>query len=411
MTQDRLMPRLLPGILELSQTARYFAFHTFLLDEYRRRKLPPNAAGLSQFIKGCEWDPGPRGAAVSARLRIEPGGSAPVARRRRRHHHHHPSRRVDRDSTRRLRGLLRWRFRGRPSGGPRGSRPTCGSSGGMKTRLSRSSCMSGGIDDPLHDVRVPRLLDAVLRYRRCSGVAVYSSRQSAATGWRHIPGASNDWRLIHVQGEPISYVPNRSDDLIESLVSIDDDGLRRLSAAGMSLDAIFPRRRIPRSDCGSPQRSMSGLRVSPCCGNRDIEFSLGVSSLLCVDRRCEKWGLPMSNVGSSTPAGRSATTPWCCSPARPAARVRTDQPHPRRHPPRCRCARPLPRQARAAKTAPTPLTRQTFRPAVFHPSGPPALPLRGRTPRPANTPLTPPRAARPSRPRPSPHTHCGTRPR
>lgn len=77
MTQDRLMPWLLPGILELSQTARYFAFHAFLLDEYRRRALPANSAGLSRFVKACEWDLGlavqrcPRGC-----------GSSPVGARR-----------------------------------------------------------------------------------------------------------------------------------------------------------------------------------------------------------------------------------------------------------------------------------------------------------------------------------------
>jgi len=58
MTQDRLMPWLLPGILELSQRARYFAFHAFLLDEYRRRRLPATTANLSEFIKRCEWDLG-----------------------------------------------------------------------------------------------------------------------------------------------------------------------------------------------------------------------------------------------------------------------------------------------------------------------------------------------------------------
>ena len=52
------MPRLLPGILELSQVARFFSVHAFLLDEYRRRRLPPNLAALSRFIKACEWDLG-----------------------------------------------------------------------------------------------------------------------------------------------------------------------------------------------------------------------------------------------------------------------------------------------------------------------------------------------------------------
>jgi hypothetical protein len=57
-TQDRVMPQLLPGILELSRRARYFSFHAFLLDEYRRRRLAPDRTSLSTFIKRREWDLG-----------------------------------------------------------------------------------------------------------------------------------------------------------------------------------------------------------------------------------------------------------------------------------------------------------------------------------------------------------------
>jgi hypothetical protein len=57
-TQDRLMPELLPGILELSRRARYFSFHAFLLDEYRKRRLPVDRASLSTFMKRREWDLG-----------------------------------------------------------------------------------------------------------------------------------------------------------------------------------------------------------------------------------------------------------------------------------------------------------------------------------------------------------------
>lgn len=57
-TQDRLMPMLLPGILELSRRARYFSFHAFLLDEYRLKRLPANRNSLSTFIKSHEWDLG-----------------------------------------------------------------------------------------------------------------------------------------------------------------------------------------------------------------------------------------------------------------------------------------------------------------------------------------------------------------
>jgi hypothetical protein len=57
-TQDRLMPRLLPGILELSRRARYFSFHCYLLDRYRELRLPAEAQSLSTFIKAREWEYG-----------------------------------------------------------------------------------------------------------------------------------------------------------------------------------------------------------------------------------------------------------------------------------------------------------------------------------------------------------------
>lgn len=55
-TQDRLMPLLLPGILELSRRARYFSFHAFLLAEYRDRRMHPDSKSLSTFIKRREWE-------------------------------------------------------------------------------------------------------------------------------------------------------------------------------------------------------------------------------------------------------------------------------------------------------------------------------------------------------------------
>ena len=55
-TQDRLMPLLLPGLLELSRRARYFSFHAYLLDEYRRRRFPADPRSLSTFIKRREWE-------------------------------------------------------------------------------------------------------------------------------------------------------------------------------------------------------------------------------------------------------------------------------------------------------------------------------------------------------------------
>jgi hypothetical protein len=57
-TQDRLMPRLLPGILELSRRARYLSFHAFLLDTYRQQRRRADGNSLSTFIKEREWDYG-----------------------------------------------------------------------------------------------------------------------------------------------------------------------------------------------------------------------------------------------------------------------------------------------------------------------------------------------------------------
>ncbi|WP_307520096.1 hypothetical protein [Streptomyces umbrinus] len=76
-TQDRLMPLLLPGILELSRRARYFSFHAFLLAEYRDRHLAADGNTLSAFIKRREWEYG------LAVLRCPRGcGSSPVGARR-----------------------------------------------------------------------------------------------------------------------------------------------------------------------------------------------------------------------------------------------------------------------------------------------------------------------------------------
>lgn len=90
MTQDRYLPWLIPGILELSSVARYFAFHAFLLDEYRARGLPPSMAELGRFIRASEWDLGlavercPRGCRYSPvgarRLRALPDDLALLPR-------------------------------------------------------------------------------------------------------------------------------------------------------------------------------------------------------------------------------------------------------------------------------------------------------------------------------------------
>ena len=76
-TQDRLMPFLLPGILELSERARYFSFHAFLLDEYRVHRRRVDRAALSSFIKQREWELG-----LAVRRCPQHCGSSPVGARR-----------------------------------------------------------------------------------------------------------------------------------------------------------------------------------------------------------------------------------------------------------------------------------------------------------------------------------------
>jgi hypothetical protein len=55
-TQDRIMPVLVPGLLALSNRARYFTFHPFLIDEFERRELPPDDHALSAFVRLREFE-------------------------------------------------------------------------------------------------------------------------------------------------------------------------------------------------------------------------------------------------------------------------------------------------------------------------------------------------------------------
>jgi hypothetical protein len=76
-TQDRLMPLLAPGILELSERARYLSFYAFLLDEYRRERRRTDTAALSSYIKQKEWDLG-----LAVRRCPRHCGSSPVGAQR-----------------------------------------------------------------------------------------------------------------------------------------------------------------------------------------------------------------------------------------------------------------------------------------------------------------------------------------
>jgi hypothetical protein len=55
-TQDRITPVLLPGILVQSSRARYFTFAPFLLLEFEERRFPASNDVLSEFIKQREFE-------------------------------------------------------------------------------------------------------------------------------------------------------------------------------------------------------------------------------------------------------------------------------------------------------------------------------------------------------------------
>jgi hypothetical protein len=55
-TLDRVMPALLPGVLALSERARYLTIYPFLLSEYQRRRLAADNASLGEFIRLREYE-------------------------------------------------------------------------------------------------------------------------------------------------------------------------------------------------------------------------------------------------------------------------------------------------------------------------------------------------------------------
>lgn len=55
-TLDRILPQLLPGILQLSERARYFSIYPWMLWEFARRKRPATTDELDQFIRRREFE-------------------------------------------------------------------------------------------------------------------------------------------------------------------------------------------------------------------------------------------------------------------------------------------------------------------------------------------------------------------
>ncbi|WP_412076064.1 hypothetical protein ACLF6K_09825 [Streptomyces xanthophaeus] len=76
-TQDRLMPELLPGILQLSRRARYLSFYAFLLSTYAQDRRPEGPHALHQYIRQWEWDYG-----LAVLHCPRPCGSSPIGARR-----------------------------------------------------------------------------------------------------------------------------------------------------------------------------------------------------------------------------------------------------------------------------------------------------------------------------------------
>lgn len=55
-TLDRILPDLIPGILQISERARYFSIYPWLLWQYAERKRPANKAELDSFIRRREYE-------------------------------------------------------------------------------------------------------------------------------------------------------------------------------------------------------------------------------------------------------------------------------------------------------------------------------------------------------------------
>ena len=55
-TQDRMAPALVPGLVARSERARYFSFYAFLLSRFSERRLELSEERLDAFIRYREWD-------------------------------------------------------------------------------------------------------------------------------------------------------------------------------------------------------------------------------------------------------------------------------------------------------------------------------------------------------------------
>ena len=89
-----------------------------------------------------------------------------------------------------------------------------------------------GVPDPLLDPRVPRLVAAAHRYRRCEGVAVYGPVDA-------------DWRLAFRTGAAIAYREKGTHAVVRSTVLVSDGLLEQLAGTGGVLASLFPADQVP----------------------------------------------------------------------------------------------------------------------------------------------------------------------
>jgi hypothetical protein len=87
-----------------------------------------------------------------------------------------------------------------------------------------------GLDNPLRDPRIPQLVTAARRYRRCDGVAI--SADDAG------------WRLAIKTGTSIAYRPDVDSSMVESSADISAGEIERMASAGGILADLFVRDQV-----------------------------------------------------------------------------------------------------------------------------------------------------------------------
>lgn len=85
-----------------------------------------------------------------------------------------------------------------------------------------------GIEDPLLDSRVPQLMIAAQQYRRCAGVAVFST--------------DRDWRVAYNGGKPVTVLGRLGGAALQSTRALTPDELESMAGSGRVLGDLFATR-------------------------------------------------------------------------------------------------------------------------------------------------------------------------